>query len=945
MKLLILSWKLFPNSRGYISGEPAAFFLLKFLLGPLLAKYGAIEKMSVRINSHYDHKTSESKWWKFWMEGSFFEAQNESQKESFCILIPPPNVTDRLHMGHGLNNTIQDILIRWKRMQGYNCLWLPGTDHAGISTQMMVEKSLAKEGLSRKSLGRERFFKLCEEWKEKNGGIIVDQLKRLGSSCDWSRLTYTMDPQMSAAVRAIFVKLFEEGLVYRGEKMVHWDVQLETALSDDEVVNQEMDGSLCYYRYPLIELKSDGTAELTGEFLPVATTRPETLFGDRALVVNPEDERYQQWIGKLVKVPFVDRYIPVLADPQVRMDFGTGCVKVTPAHDPKDFELGKRHGLALLNVMEPDGKLNSVCPAPFCGMDRVQARQSIIHGLKDLGLFDKNQAYRHSVPISDRTKSIIEPRISKQWFVRMQPLAQPALGYARSGELRFFPDSWKKTYYHWLENVQDWCISRQLWWGHRIPIWFCRSCEGVTTGLEDPSKCSHCQSVDIFQDEDVLDTWFSSWLWPLGPLGWPQDTQDLQTFFPTQVLVTGADIIYLWVARMIMVSHFAKGKLPFRDVYFNTIICDKDGKKFSKTLGNGIDPLSVIDKHGADVARFTTVSLAPLGGRARMDLKDFDNGTRFVNKIWNAARFLLDKVDEQGMVVHGEIPAFDLDSLPLSSRGLIFEFKSLTKAVTNSLNSYQFQEACELLYHFVWHNFCDWGIEAAKEDFSQLSSLPELAKSSLSVLVYVFEGTLRLLAPFMPFVCEELWHEMPKHALLKRPQSLVVADYPYFEKNLDFVDEAAQWTYIKEIVSAVRSLRMQAKVQMKERVDVYVLCDAAYSSLLQSNQGLIKRLAGVKDLYSGSSVERPSQSLVSAGKNWAVYVPVGDFLDIEQETKRLEQEIARVAKVLAQLDKKLSDESFVSRAPADVVHQNREQQANMKAQHKLLKETLISLQC
>ena len=620
-----------------------------------------------KLAERFEHQQSEKNLGDFWEQGKWFEAKDDKSKKPYVILIPPPNVTDRLHMGHGLNNSLQDILVRRKRMQGYDCLWLPGVDHAGIATQMMVEKSLVKKGLSRKQLGRKEFFARCVKWKEENGHIIIDQLKRLGSSCDWRRQAYTMDETLSHAVRKIFVKLYNDGLIYRGERLVNWDPVLQTAISGDEVENKEVQGNLWHYRYPI--------KDKTNEYLVVATTRPETMFGDSAVAVHPDDKRYQHLIGQSVVLPFVNREIPIIADKYVKSEYGTGCVKITPAHDPNDFIVGKRHNLAFINVMNADGSMNDLCSEVFSGLDRFAAREKVVKKLKELKLFVEAKPCKHAIPFSERSKVPIEPRLSKQWFVKMEDLAKPALADAKNDSLCFYPTAHKKTYCHWLENIEDWCISRQLWWGHRIPIWYCEDCEGVTTGLEDPSVCTHCESINIKQDEDVLDTWFSSWLWPLSPFGWPEETEDVKRYFPSNVLITGADIIFLWVARMVMLSHYVKQEVPFKDVYFNAIICDKNGQKFSKTLGNGIDPLAVIDKHGADAVRFTCVSLASFGGRVKMGMDDFEHGAKFVNKIWNAARFIaLIAEDKQQDLV-----SIDTVDLEIAGKWMIHELHLVTK--------------------------------------------------------------------------------------------------------------------------------------------------------------------------------------------------------------------------------------------------------------------------
>ncbi|MFK7823384.1 MAG: valine--tRNA ligase [Oligoflexales bacterium] len=881
-----------------------------------------------QFETTYDHKKYEKKWWDHWMTGGWFHAKAESQKPAYTILIPPPNVTSRLHMGHGLNNTIQDILVRWKRMQGYNCCWLPGTDHAGIATQMMVEKSLESEGSSRLELGRDKFLQKCVEWKDENGGIIIEQQKRLGSSCDWDREAYTMSPELSNAVRRIFVDLYSKGLIYRGERLVNWDPVLKTAISDDEVVSEEVTGNLWYYRYPLEDDPEQGVV--------IATTRPETMFGDTAVAVNPEDERFKHLIGKRVVVPFVERSIPVIADDYVKSEYGSGCVKITPAHDPNDFEMGKRHDLPFINVMNLDGSMNDVCPEPFHGLDRFEARKLLIKKLKELKLLEKTESNRHAVPFSDRSKVPIEPRLSKQWYVKMAELAVPAIEAAKSKQLKFYPPSWEKTYLHWLENIQDWCISRQLWWGHQIPIWYCADCGEVSTGLEDPSECSNCQSSALKQDEDVLDTWFSSWLWPLSPFGWPEETKDLKAFFPSNVLITAPEIIYLWVARMVMMSYFTKGTLPFKDVYFNATICDKQGRKFSKTLGNGIDPLKVIDQYGADSVRYTCVSLAPLGGRVKMAETDFEAGNKFINKIWNAYRFLMGKLDGKDAIL-----AIDDSSLDLPSKWLLQELHMTAQVMDEFLGRYQINEAVEALFHLIWRSYCDWGLETAKD---VLDGKPSKDKDQvLSTLVFVFEGIMRLAAPIIPFICEEIWQNLPEHPSWQKPESLMIAEYPKADSLPTFVEDGQRWKQVQEVISHVRSVRTQAKVPPKDKLTAYVCCDQKFVDLLQKSEKWVSRLAGINSLVVGDKLEKPKKCLVATGKGWTLYVPVGKYLDFENEKIRLEGEVKRVERIVKGLEGKLNNPNFVKKAPKEVVEQSSAQLENMQGQLKSLRENLSSI--
>jgi valyl-tRNA synthetase len=884
------------------------------------------------LNSTYDHKNYESKWYKFWLENKVFHAKVDPSKKPYTILMPPPNVTSQLHMGHGTGYSFQDLLIRWKRMCGYNACWLPGTDHAGIATQMMVEKSLESEGVTRLQLGREKFVEKLEDWQKKYGGIILDQFRHMGFSCDWDRVAYTMDEHLSKAVRHVFVELFNQGLIYRGERLVNWDTQLRTAISDDEVENKEVTGNLWYFKYPV---------EGTSEWIEFATTRPETMLGDTAVAVNPEDDRYRSLIGKSVRLPFTDRLVPIVADDYVKAEFGTGVVKITPAHDPNDFELGKRHKLPAINVMNVDGSMNELCPEPFRGKDRFEARKLIIIRMKEMGQFVKVEPYKTSLPHSERSKTIIEPRLSQQWFVRMGELAKPAADAARDGTVKFYPDAWKKTYLYWLDNVQDWCISRQLWWGHRVPIWHCQDCSGYSTGMTDPTKCSKCGSSKLSQDEDVLDTWFSSWLWPLSPFGWPDKNLEKQMgldyFYPTDVLVTATEIIFLWVARMIMVGLRFKGKVPFTDVYFNATVCDKQGRKFSKTLGNGIDPLEVIDKHGADAVRYTAVSLAPLGGRIKMSIDDFDSGARFVNKIWNAARFILKYVDESTELK-------PLESIPLTvpQKWLLHQLHDTAEQVEKKFSAYRLNDGVEDIYHFIWNAFCDWSIEVAKEDLA--GSDTDKKNSTLSVLIYCLDGLLRLIHPVMPFVTEELWQRIPRHPDWDHPSCIAVASYPAAASLRSFPDDAKSWGIVMSLISDFRNLRNQAKFAPKDKSNGFIQCDPEIESVLKNSSGLIERLASHKSLKFISAKERPEDSLVAVGNGYRAFLPVEGNLNLAEEKRRLAQELQRLTKIADGFRAKLSSESFVGKAPPDVVADTQRKLSETDEKCKALQESLSLLE-
>ena len=887
----------------------------------------------VELAPNYEPQSYEKKWYATWQQSGYFEADPDSGRPPFVILMPPPNVTSQLHMGHGTGYTFQDLLIRWKRMCGYNSCWIPGTDHAGIATQMMVEKELlTSEGKTRQDLGRDAFVERCQKWREKHGGMIYQQFHEIGFSADWSRAAYTMDPHLSQAVRHVFVELFEEGLIYRGERLVNWDPVLHTAISDDEVESKEVHSHLWHLRYPI-----DGE----DRYLVVATTRPETMLGDTAVAVHPDDERYQSLIGKNVRLPLCDRLIPIVADEFVKSEFGTGAVKITPAHDPNDFEMGKRHNLPFIEIFNDDASMSDTVPERFRGMDRFVARKEILKAFKELELFDKEEAHKHTVPHSERSKAVVEPKLSKQWYVKMKGLAKPAADAARNGDLRFYPDAWKKTWLYWLDNIEDWCISRQLWWGHQIPIWYCDDCDQVTTGMEDPSQCSHCQSSKIRQDEDVLDTWFSSWLWPLSPLGWPhakgESTKDLEAFYPSQVLVTAPEIIFLWVARMTIAGLKFKGKIPFQDVYFNATVCDKQGRKFSKTLGNGIDPLEVIHKHGADAVRFTAVSLAPLGGRVRMETGDFEHGARFVNKLWNAARMILKHVDEGQQLS-------PLASLKLgrSDQWLLTEISLTAEKVSQKFSQYRLNEAVEDIYHFIWGSLCDWGLEAAKSVLQDETS--EGKATTLSVLVYALEGALRLAHPVIPFVTEEIWQKLPPHPDWERSDSIVIADYPQADKSPRFAAAADEWRAVQALVTGIRSARQQVGLSSRQELRGVIKCDAKLVDVFSDSEELIKQLASITDLTISADGARPEQSLAAVGRGWECYLPVAGLVDFDKERERLTQEIHRIGKIVAGLDKKLSNKNFVDRAPGDVVQQTKDQRDNLEGQLTSLNTNLKALQ-
>ena len=865
------------------------------------------------METKYNHSLYEKKWWDFWLQKGYFTADSSSNKDPYVILMPPPNVTDRLHMGHGLNNTLQDIYIRWQRMLGKEVCWLPGTDHAGIATQMMVEKSLQAEGSSRQELGRERFVERCWQWKEKHGSIIISQLQCLGASADWQRLAFTMSPSLSKSVREVFVRLFDKGLIYRGKRLVNWDFALQTAVSDDEVFNKEETGKLWSIAYPL----ASGQGELV-----VATTRPETMFGDTAVAVNPDDQRYRQYIGTEVILPLSQRKIPVIADTHVKSEFGTGCLKITPAHDFNDFDIGQRHQLPALDIFNDQGLLADCVPPKFQGLTRSKARQMVLRELEALNLLRGETKHRHTLPYSDRSKELIEPRLSQQWFLRMQPLVAEAIRVAKDGELHFYPDSWQKTYLHWLENIQDWCISRQLWWGHRIPVWYCQACQHQFAATEDPSVCKKCSSDRIQQDEDVLDTWFSSWLWPFSTLGYPEQQQDVQKFYPSQVLITGADIIFLWVARMVIAGIEVLGKPPFKDVYFNSIICDHQGRKFSKTLGNGIDPLEVIDKYGADAVRYTCVSLAPLGGRARMGIQDFANGAKFVNKLWNAARFLLAQPCPK------TLPTLANSQLTVPEQWLLNSFADTVAALDKHLRAYRVDSMAETLYHFIWGTYCDWGVEIAKTMQQATNQIP-------ASMYYVMDGLLRLAHPVMPFISEEIWQRLPSHPDWDRPSSLVIAKFPQADalQRFDCEEDGGalrRWDLTRALITAVRTLRSRATIPPQEEISVSIVADAG--KLSAAEQQWIHKLAGVKTVvWLATDAPKPIPALVQVGAGFEVYTTT-EHIDVERERMRLRNDRQRLTALLAKVNAKLNNPAFCAKAPAQVLTEHNQRKHLLQSQ-------------
>jgi valyl-tRNA synthetase len=855
------------------------------------------------LSKIYDPRAVEARWYEFWSERGFFVADETRPGPRFSIVIPPPNVTGMLTMGHVLNNTLQDILVRYQRMNGKITLWMPGTDHAGIATQNVVEKALAKEGLDRHRLGREEFVSRVWAWKERYGATILLQLRRLGASCDWRRECFTMDPALSRAVREVFVRLYEEKLIYRGHRIIHWCPRCHTALSDEEAITTEggEPGNLWHLRYP---------AEDGGPGVVVATTRPETMLGDTGIAVHPDDHRYHGLLGRRVILPLMNRPIPVVADAVVDPAFGSGAVKVTPAHDANDFEIANRNGLEPICIMTVDGRINENGGA-YRGLDRFEARKRIVADLELQGLLVKSEPYQVPIRRCERCDTVIEPYLSDQWFVRMQPLAVPAIEAIKSGRLRFFPDRWVGVYLHWMESIRDWCISRQLWWGHRIPVWYCDDCPQLTVAREDPARCRHCGSERIRQDEDVLDTWFSSWLWPFSTMGWPDDTPALRRFYPTDALVTGADIIFFWVARMVMAGYHFLGDCPFQDVYFNSIVRDTQRRKMSKSLGNSPDPLDLIDTYGADALRFTIVSLAPLGEDVIFANEKTELGRNFANKIWNAARFCLMNLGDQETPALADVERTDRD---LPQRWILSRLQSVVGEVRASVDGYRFNEAATTLYRFVWGEFCDWFVELSKLSLYGADAASQ--QRARATLLRVLERICRLLHPYMPFVTEEIWQALP---LRKEAESVMVSEYPRPDDSLRDVEAERTIGNLIELVRAVRNIRSELGVLPNAEVTARIALKgdpAAFAGC----EVYLRALARVRDVELLGSANRPvdEPSAVVDGVG-EVFVPLRGAVDFAEVRKRLENELGKIAKELRSVEAKLARPDFVAKAPPDIV--------------------------
>ena len=872
--------------------------------------------MAKELDKQYSPQNVEDRTYKFWCDHKYFHAEVNPDKKPYTIVIPPPNITGQLHMGHALDETLQDILIRWRRMEGYETLWLPGTDHASIATEAKIVEAMRKEGITKEEIGREKFLERAWEWKAQYGGRIVEQLKKLGSSCDWDRERFTLDEGCSKAVREVFCKLYDKGLIYRGERIINWCPHCLTSISDAEVEYEDQAGHFWHLRYPF----KDGSG-----YLELATTRPETLLGDTAVAVNPNDERYKDMVGKTLILPIVHREIPVIADDYVDIEFGTGVVKITPAHDPNDFEVGLRHNLEVINVLTPDAKIVDDYPK-YAGMDRYEARKAIVEDLQAEGALVEIEDYSHNVGTCYRCGTTVEPRVSKQWFVKMEPLAKPAVEVVRNGEVKFVPERFDKTYFHWMENIKDWCISRQLWWGHRIPAYYCDDCGEVMVSAQEVHACSKCGGNHVHQDPDTLDTWFSSALWPFSTLGYPDDTKELEYFYPTDTLVTGYDIIFFWVARMIFSGVEHMGQVPFHTVLIHGLVRDAQGRKMSKSLGNGIDPLLVIDQYGADALRFTLATGNAPGNDMRFSDEKVKASRNFANKLWNAARFVLMYLGNDY-----SYPGLPKD-LAIEDKWILSQVNTLAKEVTDNLERFELGIAVAKLYDFIWDVFCDWYIEIAK---IRLQS-GEGADTAKAVLVYVLTDILKLLHPFMPFITEEIYQAIPHDT-----ESIMISKWPEYDPTLSFADEEAQMEKIMDAIRAIRNRRAEMNIPPSKKSKVYV--ETAFADVFAVGSEFIKRLAYASDVEIADAFGDLGNTVTIVTNDAKIYIPLGDLVDFEAEAKRLQKELAAAEEKLAFINKKLDNPGFVNKAPEKVVQQNRDEAAKLTEKIANLRSSLENL--
>ena len=863
----------------------------------------------IQLDKHYEPAEVEKRWGQFWQKKNFYHADETLDNQSFSIVIPPPNITGRLHIGHAFNNTLQDILVRWKRMQGFNSLWQPGTDHAGIATQNVVERQLHAEGTDRQKLGRDAFIERVWKWRDESGGAITGQLKKLGSSLDWERDRFTMDEGLSKAVREVFVTLYEEGLIYKGDYIINWCPRCHTALSDLEVEHADTEGHLYHLRYPF----KDGQGSIT-----IATTRPETMLGDTAVAINPEDERYTAFKGKTLIVPIINREIPLIEDSYVDTSFGTGALKVTPAHDPNDFEIGRRHNLAYVNVMDSSGAMNAQAGLAYEGLDRFECRKKLVNDLKQAGVLLKIENLNHSVGHCYRCRMVVEPYLSKQWFVKAKPLAEPAIKAVRDGTIKIVPKFWENTYFEWMENIRDWCISRQIWWGHQIPAWTCKDCGEIRVDRETPESCLACASVDLEQETDVLDTWFSSALWPFSTLGWPEKTETLNRFYPTSVLCTGFDILFFWVARMIMMGIKFMDNVPFHHVYIHALIRDAEGQKMSKTKGNVIDPLAVMDEYGTDALRFTLAAFAAQGRDIKLAEERIEGYRNFCNKLWNASRFVFMNLDGY----QGTCQLNEHAELSIADQWILSRLNSTTQEVNQALENFKFNDASLAVYKFIWNEYCDWYIEFAKPRLQEDGPGKIAAQN---VLVHVLEAALKLLHPFMPFITEEIWQKLPKNG-----DSIMVSAFPKFDATKSDKDVEKAMGKIMEVITGVRNIRGEMNLNPGLKLKALIKTrHANLEAMLTKYSGFICDLARLDQITIGAKIEKSKVSASSVLGEMDLIIPLEGMMDFEEERGRIEKELKKIEKDLIFLDKKLSNPNFVKKAPAEVIEKDEKRKATL----------------
>ena len=865
------------------------------------------------ISTSYQPSNVEGKWYEIWEKNNCFSPKGNN--ESFTVMIPPPNVTGILHIGHILNNTIQDVLVRKARMEGKRTLWLPGTDHASIATEAKVTSMLKQNGIDKKEIGREQFLEHAWEWKEKYGNSILTQLKRLGASCDWSRTTFTMDEDYSKAVTKVFVDLYEDGMIYKGERIINWDPKGLTALSDEEVIHKEVNGHLWHFKYPI---------KNSDKFIVVATTRPETMLGDTGIAVNPNDERYKDLIGKSVILPLVNREIPIFSDSYVDKDFGTGAVKVTPAHDPNDFEMGQRNNLEVINILNSDASLNNNVPKLFQGMDRTEARRRVVKELENHGFLDRIENYTHKVGHSERTDAIVEPYISKQWFVDMKKLVGPAIDCVENGEVKFYPERWTKTYYHWLNNIKDWCISRQLWWGHRIPVWYKN--DEIYCGITPPKEDGW------IQEEDVLDTWFSSWLWPFATLGWPEETEDLKKHYPTQDLVTGPDIIFFWVARMIMAGLYFKKEIPFNSVYFNGLIRDDNGKKMSKSLGNSPDPIDLMDKYGADGLRVGLLLIAPQGLDILFSEDKIEHGRNFMNKVWNSARFVEMNMDAG---VNSDLSDISENRLDPTDKWILSKLNSTILEVDTAYANYRMNDAVKIVYDFVYKNFCDWYIEFSKSRFYGDDNQDKAIAQK--VCLHVLETIMKLMHPYCPFITEEIWSHFNKEEML------INAKWPQLNNNRIDKKIDQELSIVMNLISSIRNIKANFSISPKKEIALICKVDDSTAKILKSYKNYLERLVKVTNLQTGIDIDKPSQSTTIVIDNIEVYIPLKELIDINKEIERLNNQIENLNGRLNSVNQKLDNKQFVSNAPENIIAHEQNKKNRYDNELKILQNNLNSL--